>query len=154
MGRQAKPKTALGQRIIDIRGERLRVEFANDLGVSQASLASYELGRSTPNMDFLKALVVQENADLNWLLTGEGEMYLPENPPAQTLDAELMEAVVVTVAEFQAQNRRVKIDPEKLWLVYMECYRKLVDDKDKYPPEEMRIQLKERCRDLLKLAIL
>ena len=154
MGRPAKPKTPLGQRIIEIRGERLRVEFAAQLEVSQASLASYELGRSTPNMEFLKALVTKENIDLNWFLTGEGAMYLAEDKeqPAQTLDASLMETIVITIGEFLEQNRKIKIEPEKLWLVYMICYRKLLEIRDKFPPEQMRLMLKEELRDLLHLA--
>jgi transcriptional regulator with XRE-family HTH domain len=151
MGRPAKPKTVLGQRIIEIRGDRLRVEFAEELGVSQASLASYELGRSTPNMDFLKALVSCERVDLNWLLTGDGDMYLSEEQKGEVLDAGLMEIVVNTVAEYNAKTR-AKLSPEKHWLVYMICYRKLEEIKDRYPAAEAHARLREELLDLLKLA--
>ncbi len=79
-------------------------------------------------------------------------MYLPEEPPAQALDASLMETIVITIAEFLAQNRKVRIEPDKLWLIYMVCYRKLAEIKDKFPPEQTRILLKEELKDLLYLA--
>ncbi len=136
-----------------MRGNETRVEFSERVGIKFDSYTNYERGTRSPDAEAIEKIRRATNVSLHWLFTGEGEIYLDEIP-VKPLDAELMEAVVVTVAEFQAQNRRVKIGPEKLWLVYMECYRKIAEDKGKYPPEEMRTQLKERCRDLLKLAVL
>ena len=128
------------------------MDFAESLGVNGHNYTAYERGISVPNLEALGSLASREGVNLHWLLTGDGDAYLPNKQPSASLDADLMETVVMTVAEFQAKNRRFKVDPEKRWLVYMLCYRKLVEMKDKYPPETLRAELKQECNDLLKLA--
>lgn len=151
MGRALKPKTPIAARLIDLRGSRSRGDFATQLDTKEGTYVAYERGVNAPSIEFLHQLVRKEKVNLHWFLTGDGEMYLPDEPPAQLLDANLMEIVVDTVSQHNAKTR-AKLPPEKYWLVYMICYRKLEEIKDKYPAPEARSKLREELLDLLKLA--
>jgi hypothetical protein len=62
----------LSARLEILRGERSQREWARDLGVFQQNVNRYENG-TTPHPNFLLGLTMQENVDIHWLLTGEGQ---------------------------------------------------------------------------------
>lgn len=49
--------------------------FADALGVSRGYLKDIEVGRSDPSFNFLRSLYGVYNANLNWIMAGDGEMY-------------------------------------------------------------------------------
>jgi len=51
-------------------------DFANSLSITNTSLSYYESGKRTPDANFLQSLVVVYNVNLNWLVTGKGEMFI------------------------------------------------------------------------------
>ncbi len=53
-------------------------EFADLLVFSQSHLAEIEKGKKEPSRKVLLALITQFHVNINWLLTGKGEMYLDE----------------------------------------------------------------------------
>jgi phage repressor protein C with HTH and peptisase S24 domain len=74
------PKTPLAERLRQVRrnlGDVDRDDFANLLGISKNTLAHYERGERTPDADVLLAYHGQFFIDLNWLVSGEGEMHIP-----------------------------------------------------------------------------
>lgn len=74
MARPAKPKTELAQRLIDIRGDRTRDDFALELGMSVRTYGNYERGDHEPDFRFMQELVRKERLSPHWLLLGEGPM--------------------------------------------------------------------------------
>jgi SOS-response transcriptional repressor LexA/DNA-binding XRE family transcriptional regulator len=59
-----------------------RTEFAFKLGVPRTSLINYEKGTSLP-VDFLILLKEKFNVNIDWFLTGNGEIFLSKNDKKQ-----------------------------------------------------------------------
>lgn len=80
MGRPAKIADGIGARLAQIRDGMERKEFAEKVGVVEGTLGNYERGERTPDLKFF-ALIKghQQNINLNWLITGQGEMYERSN---------------------------------------------------------------------------
>lgn len=55
-------------------------KFAEDLGISPASLSSIFNGRTKPTINHVDAIVIAfPNINLRWLMYGEGDMFVAEN---------------------------------------------------------------------------
>ena len=103
----------LGERLKLVR-ERLGMtqkEFAEFLGVGIASVQRYEREERIPSGEFLKLLLDKFNININWLLTGEGSMFVnppqkepvKETPPNQAgIDKEL--AVMISMLSPEQQE--------------------------------------------------
>ena len=73
-GKTAASESAFAQRLqVLIREFGSRYALAKSSGIPSSTLQSYEAG-SKPGMDTLLTLASVGNVDLNWLLTGNGEM--------------------------------------------------------------------------------
>jgi len=81
----------LPKRLSLIRGGRKQKAFADSLGVNQNYISRYEAGKIKPSFEFLKSVAEKENININWLLTGKGEMYLSENKSKSELIKEIAE---------------------------------------------------------------
>ena len=75
----------LGDRLKLIRQEfRMnQMELADKLGVSQNAVSQYETGARNLSDDLKEKLCEQFGIDLNWLITGRGEMYDGAEPAAK-----------------------------------------------------------------------
>lgn len=56
-----------------------QTRFADEIGVSLASLSSAERGKSFLRVETLEFMAEKYGVSLNWLLNGEGEMFLKKN---------------------------------------------------------------------------
>lgn len=54
-------------------------EFADKLGISRNTIATYEIGKSEPSGAAFALICSTFGINENWLRTGEGEMFLPIN---------------------------------------------------------------------------
>lgn len=61
-------------------------EFAGKIGILQQQLSKYERGENKPSADFFIKLIEKTNVNLNWLLTGNGSMFV-SNETKQVPDA-------------------------------------------------------------------
>lgn len=78
MARPEKIKTPLGQRLSDVRkklGFPERPHFADHLGVPKETLGNYERGDREPNAELLTIYRRRFGVNLNWVITGEGDMF-------------------------------------------------------------------------------
>ena len=66
-------------------------KLADKLGVSQGSITQYELAKREPNYNFILQLNIKLNINLNWFCTGEGEMFIKQQPA--NLKDEIKQAV-------------------------------------------------------------
>jgi len=83
MARPETIKTALGKRLRSVReakGDPTRAEFSERLGFSAASLGNYERGDTQPDAAALVAYREVWSVNLEWLLTGAGEMFHERKP--------------------------------------------------------------------------
>lgn len=74
---EIQPKTELGRRLREIRSHlnfEEREAFAARLSISKQALANYERGERIPDAAVLEAYRVVHGVNLNWLLTGAGDM--------------------------------------------------------------------------------
>lgn len=53
-------------------------ELGNELKVSQSTIANIERGKSFPNINYLHYFYFTYRLNINWLLTGDGDMFLKE----------------------------------------------------------------------------
>ena len=60
-------KTAVGKKLIHLRGARTRSEVAKALGISKSALAMYELGNRTPRDEIKLALAEYYGASVQAL---------------------------------------------------------------------------------------
>ncbi|MVA55285.1 XRE family transcriptional regulator [Agrobacterium vitis] len=94
MGRPAKIATGLGARLAQIRKGMDRREFAESIGVNDGTLGNYERGDRSPDWSFLATLQREKHVNLNWLFTGQGDVFLQggndEQSPATERDFVLM----------------------------------------------------------------
>lgn len=73
----------LGSRIRQVRGDVSQDEFASRLAVHKETLGKYERDKRVPDADFLAQLRDHLGISIDWLVTGQGEMYVgqPSLPP-------------------------------------------------------------------------
>ncbi|MEP0235570.1 helix-turn-helix transcriptional regulator [Roseibium sp.] len=84
MARPEIIKTELGRRLRDVRkavGDPQRDEFANELGISDKSLANYERGDRVPDANVLASYFLKYNVNITWIVAAEGSMFLDGGPP-------------------------------------------------------------------------
>lgn len=73
MARPTKSAPGLGARLVELRGDATREDFASALGVHANTIGNYERGDRQPDTDFLGLLRERVGVDINWLITGEGK---------------------------------------------------------------------------------
>ena len=92
----------IGHRIKQLRksAKLSQIEFARHLSVTQSSISRYESLAGEPDTAFLSKLCERFHVNLNWLLTGEGEMY----QQLYEIDASILDDVITLpiVAEIAA----------------------------------------------------
>ena len=65
-------KRGIQARIAKVRGRRSQASFARELGVPRQNVNRYENG-TTPHVDFLIKLAINEGVSIDWLLLGRGQ---------------------------------------------------------------------------------
>lgn len=82
----------INQRILDLRthlGLR-QSAFAELVGVSRSFLSQVESGKYQPSIQLISGVAKQfPQADMRWLLTGDGEMFATQPPPAPRVESNL-----------------------------------------------------------------
>lgn len=55
-----------------------QADFGMSVGVKQSAITGYETGARKPRDTVIKLICDEYHINKQWLLTGEGEMYMPE----------------------------------------------------------------------------
>ena len=74
-------------------------QFAEELGVSFATVNRYENGKRTPDAGFFQVLVDKYGVNLNWLFTGKEPMFLTYS--YKDIEPELLEIIESLSPEHQ-----------------------------------------------------
>ncbi len=75
-------QTTIGDRIRIIRGSLGQLEFAKEICIKRNTISGYESNNIIPSGKVLLKLYERFNANINWLLSGEGKPHL--NPHWKT----------------------------------------------------------------------
>ena len=73
--------------------------IASEFGVSQKTVSNWDRGRNEPSIDFIRSFCSKYSVNINWLLAGQGEMFVNENCFCEksiyynTVDPEISEVV-------------------------------------------------------------
>ncbi|WP_317993195.1 helix-turn-helix domain-containing protein [Bartonella gliris] len=130
---EKKPKTELAKRLCEVRialGFTQRKQFADHLTVPESTMYNYETGLREPPSSML---VIYKNIcgiDVNWLLTGEGEMFTDMAKAkaagfkAPTIPAGLMKKLG-RIAYTTYRDAKIKLPPEDIAELAAELYKKL-----------------------------
>jgi transcriptional regulator with XRE-family HTH domain len=91
-GRNAVLKKEVGLRFKEFRLsiKKSQTKLADEFTVSQTTIASIENGNSFPGIPFQNYLYSQYSLNLNWLLTGGGEMILTGEKDSKTFDLPIL----------------------------------------------------------------
>ena len=54
-------------------------KFADKLEMSASTLTGYERGERTPSWNLLTQLYIKANVNMNWFISGDGEMFNPQS---------------------------------------------------------------------------
>ncbi|WP_375670944.1 helix-turn-helix domain-containing protein [Bartonella sp. CL434QHHD] len=127
-----EPKTPLARRLIEVRKlvGLSRDIFSLKIGISIQGLGNYERGDRTPDATVLTSYGEKFGVNLNWLLTGEDEMFINMmktqsfniSPP--TIPAGLMKKLG-RIAYTTYRDTNIKIPPEDIAELAAELYGKL-----------------------------
>lgn len=63
-----------------------QIKFGDKLGIAPTTYVKYERGERKPSYEVLEILYKNYNVNLNWLITGEGEMFNVKQSVAQQDD--------------------------------------------------------------------
>jgi transcriptional regulator with XRE-family HTH domain len=160
-----EPETPLGYRLREVRrhfGVEQRELFAISLGVSKDALAMYERGKNVPTATVLAAYREKYGVSLEWLVTGEGNMFA--NPPkaripeAPSVDPEIMKKLSrIVIRAYDDANANIKLRPEDVVAKTAELHNELVKrvddltDKDEVEAvfPQLEVRLKKQLADAL-----
>lgn len=79
----------LGEKIKQLRGDVSRDGFASRYGIHANTLARYESGERTPDLDFVKRLALDFQTTVDWLLSDEAEAGgVAKTPDRVTVDSD------------------------------------------------------------------
>lgn len=87
MARPTKSAPGLGTRLVELRGDSSREEFAAALGVHANTIGNYERGDRQPDTEFLGLLRERIGVDINWLITGNSDAANAQRPSSGKLVA-------------------------------------------------------------------
>ena len=126
---------SISERLQKLRGKKTLVEFAREHHTSPQNIHNYERGRN-PSADFLTSLA-SKGININWVLTGEGPIYLKKNVKGfapltselEKLPEEFREALQISVRQAgspPSANRKFRLS---VW--YQKLLRKVHDELDR-----------------------
>lgn len=71
----------MNERIKDLRKSLglTQLEFGEQVGVKANTIGNYEIGLRTPSEAVIRAICREFNVNEDWLRTGEGEMFNPQD---------------------------------------------------------------------------
>lgn len=108
-------------------GRREPPQFAALTGIRKGTLRNYIRGERVPDDAALILLKAATGVSIDWLLTGEGEMYAPAAP----LDTEALTEIVEKVLK-----RRPDLPPREAADRIVEIYAALMEDRRKRQASE------------------
>ena len=108
----------IGERIKKVRrsNDMTQQEFADRIGSKRNTVATYEMGRSTPSAAVLSLISREFNVSEEWLRTGEGEMFIQQSK-ADEIKSAVNNLLSSETSEFKQRLVKVLVSlKEELWV--------------------------------------
>ncbi|MFT4345049.1 helix-turn-helix domain-containing protein [Bartonella bacilliformis] len=130
---EKKPKTELAKRLREIRislGFKERKQFAEHFDIPETTMRNYETGLREPPASILRIYKDRCGISLDWLVTGEGEMFTDIGKAKaagfkpQAIPAGLMKKLG-RIAYTTYRDAKIKLPPEDIAELAAELYGKL-----------------------------
>lgn len=95
-------------RFIEIRKKffKNQTDMANIFNVSKQTISDYERERTFPKPDILEKLTTEYNINLNWLLSGKGNMLLSDIDNINT--SQQIQELNDRIKELEFENKLLK----------------------------------------------
>ncbi|UCH96631.1 MAG: hypothetical protein JSV88_07220 [Candidatus Aminicenantes bacterium] len=61
--------------------KKTRLQMASELGIGQQKIAAVEKGTTYPKIDYLHYLNKKYGLNINWMVSGMGDMFVKDRPP-------------------------------------------------------------------------
>ncbi|MCY1706461.1 helix-turn-helix domain-containing protein [Pannonibacter sp. SL95] len=159
-----EPKTPLARRLREIRrliNDMDRADFAETLGISLGALAYYERGDRTPDADVLLRYRLNFNANVDWLLTGQGDVFSDASmAKANAAPAQINKDVFKHVGRLVLQLHKeegIRLPPDAVLEAQSNAYNDLLaraeDPRDTAELTALLPWLEARLRKALKAAV-
>ncbi len=99
-------KVDVGQRFKQFRVDRKKAQhiMAKELEVHQSTITNIEHGTTFPKINYLQYFYEKYGLNINWLITGEGEMYMKGHPAATQANIIKMPPVEYGDPRFDSYN--------------------------------------------------
>lgn len=128
---EKEPKTALGARLRSVRreaGYADRNAFAEVLEIAINTLASYERGDTAPDADVLARYRDRCGIDVNWLVSGDGEMFADPSKAREKPDSFVPDLVrkLGRIADRLHREAGIKLQPEDVSAEAAKLYNELL----------------------------
>lgn len=130
---EKEPTTELAKRLCEIRhtlGFTERKQFAKHFDIPETTMRNYETGLREPPSSILRIYKKRCGISLDWLVTGEGEMFTDVAKAKaagfkpQTIPAGLMKKLG-RIAYTTYRDANIKLPPEDIAELAVELYAKL-----------------------------
>ncbi len=135
MAKPKRPTTPFAERLVEIIDLfEKEYDLPAELGVSYASLADYQRGKSEPRAGFMERLSKLTGVNLNWLMTGEGLMF-DETPPKLLdgapinvdMQSKYIKPIVLHLARVQKQ-KQIHLEPDLVWWIISSIHNALLEE--------------------------
>ena len=132
-------KGEVGIRIKELRRKLglTQREFGRRIGVMDTVVRRWEKGEFEPTTEKLKAIATEFGINLNWLLLGEGEIFVKKESPSSSLpatsliDRELFQRITETIEEYYKAGLLKGVPEEEVMEMIKFLYKKIKPLKDK-----------------------
>ncbi len=101
-------KKDVGKRLKYLREfvlEMSQAEFSDKLGIKRNSLSNYERGIREMNYELLMKLKNIFGVNINWLLTGEGKMFIQEKDKKEEKEKDYKKMIIEIINNEMDENK-------------------------------------------------
>ncbi|SMO74869.1 Helix-turn-helix [Balnearium lithotrophicum] len=109
-------------------------ELAQKLGISMMTLRRYESNKSQPDAEVLTKLLKLFHVNLNWLLTGKGNMFINNEhniPVPSPIDRELFQRITELIEGYYKAGLLNGVPEEEIIEMVKFLYKKVKPIKDR-----------------------
>ncbi|MFA7074906.1 MAG: helix-turn-helix domain-containing protein [Endomicrobiaceae bacterium] len=111
-----------------------QIDFAKKLETNQSTISRYEKNENNPSSEILEKLSENCNVNINWILTGKGEMFQTDiaNQELEQLKKEIqtLKKTIDTLEkehnDLQAHNKELDSELTKRRLELLDCQQLLI----------------------------
>jgi len=131
-------------------------EFGRKIGVMDTVVRRWEKGEFEPTTEKLKAIATEFGINLNWLLLGEGEIFVRKEssslPVAPLIDRELFQRITETIEKHYKAGLLKGVPEEEVMEMIKFLYKKIKPLKDK-EEAKWREELQKLSHEYVKIFL-